>query len=81
LSYFVRHPTERYNPAGEECARNAWLISTTLVACVVFTAISVHPIAKEGSLLPSAVIAAYCTYLVGRVACRFEGCPLVSPVS
>ena len=54
---------EWYSPAGEECGRNVWLISTTLVACVVFTAISVHPVAKEGSLLPSAVITAYCVYL------------------
>ena len=52
-----------YVPSGEECSRNAWLISTTLVTCVAFTAISVHPIAKEGSLLPSAVITAYCVYL------------------
>jgi len=52
-----------YSPDGEECSRNVWLITVTLVLCVVFTAISVHPVAKEGSLLPSAVIAAYCVYL------------------
>lgn len=52
-----------FNPAGEECGRNVWIITTALLVCVAFTAISVSPIAKEGSLLPSAVITAYCVYV------------------
>jgi hypothetical protein len=49
-----------YSPAGEECSRNVWLITTTLVACIVFTGLCMHPVAKEGSLLPSAVSAPSC---------------------
>ena len=52
-----------YAPKGLDCGRNAWLITTSLVPCVLFSALSTHPIAKEGSLLPSAVVTSYCVYL------------------
>ena len=52
-----------YAPKGLDCGRNAWLITTSLVPCVFFSALSTHPIAKEGSLLPSAVVTSYCVYL------------------
>jgi len=52
-----------FNPAGEDCSRNLWLISVAVVLCVIFTAICMCPMAKEGSLLPSAVITSYCIYL------------------
>lgn len=54
---------EWYVTDGEACSRNAWLVSSALVSCAAFTGISLHPVAKEGSLLPSAVVTAYCVYL------------------
>ena len=56
---------ERYAPRGVPggCARNAWLVTASLVPCVAFSAFSLHPACKEGSVLPSAVVTAYCAYL------------------
>ena len=33
-----------YTPTGVECTRNVWLITTSLVPCIAFTALCVHPI-------------------------------------
>jgi len=45
------------------CSLNALLLSMTLVLCLCFSMVSVHPSVPSGSLMPSAVITAYCTYL------------------
>ena len=49
-----------------ECRANAFLISVTLVFVVLFTSASAHPrfTEKGASVLPAAVVAAYCAYLV-----------------
>ena len=54
-----------YVPAGVPggCARNAWLVSSSLVPCALFTAVGFHPSARSGAVLPSAVVTAYCIYL------------------
>ena len=48
-----------------KCATNAWLISVVVVFVVVCAAASAHPAAAErgASVLPAAVVAAYCAYL------------------
>ena len=48
-----------------KCATNAWLISVVVVFVFVCAAASAHPAAAErgASVLPAAVVAAYCAYL------------------
>ena len=55
----------RYVPDATKCAANAWLVSAVAVCVVVCAAASAHPKAAErgASVLPAAVVAAYCAYL------------------
>jgi hypothetical protein len=58
LMFFV------YNPQGSQpCSLNVCLIVISLLLITAFSVISVHPIAKKGSLFPSAIIGLYCSYL------------------
>ncbi|GMH44341.1 hypothetical protein BSKO_12275 [Bryopsis sp. KO-2023] len=53
-----------FKPAGAgSCSLNVSLITYTLIACVGFSILSVHPAAAHGSLFPSSVISLYCMYL------------------
>ena len=54
-----------YVPDATKCATNAWLISVVVVCVVACAAASAHPAAAErgASVLPAAVVAAYCAYL------------------
>jgi hypothetical protein len=54
-----------YVPRASGCETNAWLISVTVVLVVVCALVSAHPAAAErgASVLPAAVVAAYCAYL------------------
>ena len=56
---------EWYVPSASRCETNAWLISATVVLVVLCAAASAHPAAAErgASVLPAAVVAAYCAYL------------------
>lgn len=49
-------------PGGHDCQLNLSLIFLTFLCIASFTAVSLHP-KVNGSLLPSAVLAAYCAYL------------------
>jgi len=51
-----------YRPHSD-CSLNIFLITFTLLGCFGFSVLSVHPAIKGGSLMPSAVITAYCVYL------------------
>lgn len=54
-----------YVPRASGCETNKWLISVTVVLVVVCALVSAHPAAAErgASVLPAAVVAAYCAYL------------------
>ncbi|KAK9823454.1 hypothetical protein WJX72_002870 [[Myrmecia] bisecta] len=52
-----------FAPSGSECSFNICMITLTLVLCLAFSLLSLHPSAQNGSLFPSAVITLYCTYL------------------
>ena len=49
-------------PGAGDCSVNVFLITLTLLLCVLFTAASMHPAVKGGSLLPSAIITLYSFY-------------------
>jgi len=51
-----------YRPHGD-CSLNIFFITFTLLGCFAFSVVSIHPAVKGGSLMPSAVITAYCVYL------------------
>ncbi|KAJ7547424.1 hypothetical protein O6H91_06G055900 [Diphasiastrum complanatum] len=51
-----------FTPTGHDCQLNLFFIITTLVLVLGFAIISLHP-QVNGSLLPAAVIALYCTYI------------------
>ncbi len=42
---------------------NVSFITVTLLLCVVFSLLSLHPATRSGSLFPSAIISLYCMYL------------------
>ncbi|KAF9523557.1 serine incorporator/TMS membrane protein [Crepidotus variabilis] len=54
--------------AGSGCTLNQFFISFNLALCIVITLLSVHPTIQESNprsgLAQSAMVAAYCTYLV-----------------
>lgn len=53
-----------FKPGGAgSCSLNVSLITLTLLVCVVFSLLSLHPMARSGSLFPSAIISLYCMYL------------------
>jgi len=53
-----------FKPAGAgSCSLNVFLITTALLLCIGFSALSVLPFAKGGSLFPSAVTSLYVMYL------------------
>ncbi len=53
-----------FKPSGAgPCSLNVSLITLTLLVVISFSLVSLHPVAKRGSLFPSAVIGLYCTYL------------------
>ena len=53
-----------FNPAvGQPCSLNVFIIVISLILITAFSLISIHPVAKNGSLFPSAVIGIYCSYL------------------
>lgn len=53
-----------FNPvSAQPCSLNVFLIVISLILVFAFSVISVHPLAKNGSLFPSAVIGVYCSYL------------------
>lgn len=54
-----------FKPAGAgSCSLNTFLIVTALLLCLAFSLVSLHPLARGGSLFPSAVISLYCMYLL-----------------
>lgn len=53
-----------FKPAGAgSCGLNVFLITAALLLCVGFSALSVLPISRGGSLFPSAVTSLYVMYL------------------
>lgn len=54
--------------AGSDCSLNRFFISFNLALCILITLISVHPTVQEhnprSGLAQSAMVAAYCTYLI-----------------
>lgn len=54
--------------AGPDCTLNRFFISFNLVLCILITILSVHPTVQEfnprSGLAQSAMVAAYCTYLI-----------------
>lgn len=53
-----------FRPAGAgACSLNTFLITTALLLVVGFSLVSLHPVARGGSLFPSALIALYTMYL------------------
>eukprot|EP00891_Asterochloris_glomerata_P004139 jgi/Astpho2/4139/Aster-01281 len=54
-----------FNPAGAAggCSFNIVIIVLTLLLCLSFSLLSIHPLARNGSLFPAAVVTLYCTYL------------------
>jgi hypothetical protein len=51
-----------FTPSSADCQLNTFFIIFTLIIAVSFAVISLHP-QVNGSLLPAAIIALYCTYL------------------
>lgn len=61
-----------FTPAGADaCGFNITVITLTLLLCLSFSLLSLHPVAKNGSLFPSAAITLYVTYL-GYTALQSE---------
>ncbi len=53
-----------FKPAGAgSCSLNVFLVTAALLLCVAFSALSVAPFARSGSLFPSAVTSLYVMYL------------------
>ena len=53
-----------FKPGGAgSCSLNVALITTSLLLCVAFSALSLAPLARNGSLFPSAAISLYIMYL------------------
>ncbi|KAF8059424.1 erkB [Scenedesmus sp. PABB004] len=53
-----------FKPAGAgSCGLNVFLITSSLLAAVAFSLLSLHPLARRGSLFPSATTALYVMYL------------------
>ena len=61
IALFVRM-YEWYAPS-RDCHRNTAMITSAAALCVVITLTTFHPRAREGCLLPSAVVTLYCAYL------------------
>ncbi|CAK9173674.1 unnamed protein product [Ilex paraguariensis] len=51
-----------FNPSGHDCGLNIFFIVMTMVLAFAFGIIALHP-QVNGSLLPAAVISAYCAYV------------------
>lgn len=53
-----------FKPSGAgDCSFNIGMITLTLIICVGFSMLSLHPQAHNGSLFPASIISLYCTYL------------------
>jgi hypothetical protein len=52
-----------FKPSGFDCNLNVALICLTVLVCLGFTALSLLPQARNGSLFPAGMITLYCTYL------------------
>jgi len=53
-----------FHPAGAGgCSLNITLITVTLLLLLVATAVSLHPLAKQGSIFPASIIGLYAAYL------------------
>lgn len=54
--------------AGSDCSLNRFFITFNLILCVAITIMCVHPLVQEfnprSGLAQSAMVAAYCTYLI-----------------
>ncbi|KXN88468.1 Membrane protein TMS1 [Leucoagaricus sp. SymC.cos] len=54
--------------AGSECGLNRFFITFNLILCIAITVMCVHPLVQEynprSGLAQSAMVAAYCTYLI-----------------
>lgn len=53
-----------FKPFGAgSCSLNVGLITLSLLLCVAFSVLTLHPSAQNGSLFPAACISLYCMYL------------------
>jgi len=49
---------------SDSCEMENFFVAFTIVLCVIFTVLSISEWVEHGALLPSAILTAYCTYLL-----------------